>query len=167
MAEVVLRHEAAALGLAGRLEIDSAGTAAEVGMGLDRRARHALEQRGYAPHRHRARQFEAAWLAERELVIALDRGHLRWLRSRAPGAGDTERVHLLLSYANRPPHPGTGGLSGPERGETTDAGRSLDIPDPYFGDERQFESCLDLVQAGCAALLIELATELGSRSDTP
>ena len=42
MAEVVLRHEASAIGLAGRLAIDSAGTAADVGFEIDRRAHQGI-----------------------------------------------------------------------------------------------------------------------------
>ena len=56
-------------------------------------------------------------------------------------------VRLLLSYP-------TGRAS---------QGGSLEIPDPWYGDEAEFESCLDLVQAGCAALLGELAAELATR----
>jgi len=144
MAEVVLRHEASVLGLADRLEVDSAGTAADVGFDIDRRAQRALERRGYTPHRHRARQFEASWFPERELVVALDRGHMKRLRSSAPGPEYAERVRLLLSYPTDRAH--TGG--------------TLDVPDPYFGNDREFESCLDLVQAGCTALMTALATEL-------
>ncbi len=130
------------MGVAQGLEIDSAGTAADVGFDIDRRARRVLERRGYETDHHRARQFEPSWLSERDLVIALDGGHLSYLRSRAPKPADAERVRLLLSFpAGR-------------------ARRSLDIPDPYFGDEEGFESCLDLVQEGCAGLLSELESEL-------
>jgi protein-tyrosine phosphatase len=161
MAEVVLAHEAAVLGLAEQLAIDSAGTAAEVGMDIDRRARNALERRGYEPHRHLARQFDATWLAQREIVIALDRGHVRWLRSRARAPEETERVRLLLAYAKGP-----GRRPRPHPVDLASAGALLDVPDPYFGGEGVFESCLDLVQAGCAGLLSELAAELapGPRS---
>ncbi len=144
MAEVVLRQEASLLGIAPRLEIDSAGTAADVGFDIDRRARRVLERRGYEHDHHRARQFEISWFAERDLVIALDSGHLRYLRSRAPKAADAERVRLLLSF---PTHRNRGGAS-------------LDIADPYFGGDQEFESCLDLVQEGCAGLLNELEPEL-------
>lgn len=146
MAEVVLRHEASTLGLAEHLEVDSAGTAADVGFDIDRRARMALELRGYRPARHRGRQFEPAWLLERDLVVAMERSHVRWLENRAPKIGRTAAVRLLLSYPT-----GRGGH-----------GNSLEIPDPWCGDEAEFESCLDLVQVGCVALLSELAPELSA-----
>jgi len=143
MAEVVLRHEASALGVAENLQVDSAGTAADVGFGIDRRARRVLKRRGYEPDHHRARQFEISWFSERELVVALDSGHFRYLRSRTKKPADAERVRLLLSFP-------TGARDGVP----------LDIADPYFGDDQAFESCLDLVQEGCAGLLSELESEL-------
>lgn len=144
MAEVVLRHDSVAMGLGDLLLVDSAGTAADIGFDIDRRARRALERRGYGPVRHRARQFQPGWLGERDLVVAMDRGHLRWLGNRAPKNGPSAPVRLLLSYP------------------TAQSGRgdSLEIDDPWYGDEEEFESCLDLVQAGCAALLGELAPHL-------
>jgi protein-tyrosine phosphatase len=144
MAEVVLRHEASAMGLAGQLAVDSAGIAADVGFDIDRRARRALERRGYGPVSHRGRQLEPTWLDERDLVVVMEKSHLRWLVKRAPKSADTARVRLLLSYPTR----------------RAGHGDSLEIPDPFFGGEAEFESCLDLVQTGCAALLGELAVEL-------
>jgi protein-tyrosine phosphatase len=32
------------------------------------------------------------------------------------------------------------------------AGGAVDIPDPYYGDDAEFEACLDLVVAGCRGL---------------
>jgi len=147
MAEVVLRHEASAIGLGGRLSVDSAGTSADVGFDIDRRALRALGRRGYGPVRHRARQFEPAWLKERDLVVAMEKSHLRWLEKRASKTAPGAKVRLLLSYP-------TG---------RAELGEPVEIPDPYLGDEADFESCLDLVQAGCAALLGELAAELAEK----
>jgi protein-tyrosine phosphatase len=144
MAEVVLNHEVSALGLAGQIVVDSAGTAAEVGWEIDRRARRALERRGYKPLDHRARQFEPAWLNQRDLVIAMERRHVRWLESHAPTPAYTASVRLLLSFPTGQEEPGN----------------CPEIADPYLGGESDFESCLDLVQAGCAALLGELVSEL-------
>ena len=146
MAEVVFWHKAAAQGLAERFAIDSAGTAAEVGSGIDRRARKALEASGYRARQHRARQFEPAWLDERDLVVVMARGHQRWMERHAPRSEYRAGVRLLLSYVP--------GLARP--------GDSREIPDPWYGDEREFESCLDLITAGCESLLDELAGGLSA-----
>ena len=29
------------------------------------------------------------------------------------------------------------------------AGGAVDVPDPYYGDDADFETCLDMVEAGC------------------
>ena len=147
MAEVVFSRKAAARGLAGRLAVDSAGTAAEVGFGIDRRAREVLEAHGYQPGEHRARQFDPAWLEELDLVIVMARGHERWIDNHAPRRGNRAVVRLLLSHLPGPAKPGA----------------SQEIPDPWYGDEREFGSCLRLIEAGCGALLDELARELPER----
>ena len=146
MAEVVLRHQAGLFGMGALLAIDSAGTAADVGYGMDRRARDTLSRRGYDPGTHLGRQFEPAWLDERDLVVALDTVHLQWLNNHAPKGSFTARVQLLMSFA----------------GEWVQSGNPLGVPDPYFGDEQDFESCLDLVEIGCEALLSELSVELAA-----
>ena len=33
---------------------------------------------------------------------------------------------------------------------------AVDVPDPYYGDDDEFESCLDLVEAGCRGLALDL-----------
>jgi len=144
MAETILCREASARGLAAQLEVDSAGIGAVVGFDMDRRARQALERRGYRPVNHVARQFEPAWLNERDLVVAMDRHHLRWLQRHGPAGPQRARVRLLLSY-----------LPDAKLGDTPE------VPDPYYGVEKDFESCLDLIQAGCLALLDELGPALG------
>ena len=37
------------------------------------------------------------------------------------------------------------------------AGGHVDVPDPYYGDDTDFEHCLDLVEAGCRGLVLHLA----------
>jgi protein-tyrosine phosphatase len=146
MAEMVFSEEAAVRGLSAQFSVDSAGTAAEVGSGIDRRARRALEKAGYHPREHRARQFEPAWLDERDLVVVMSRGHQRWMERHLARRASRARVGLLLSYLAGPAAPGG----------------SLEIPDPWYGDEREFESCLALIRAGTDGLLDELTSELST-----
>jgi len=147
MAEIVLRQKALLLGLGEELVVDSAGIAAEVGSNIDRRARNALERRDYATPAHRARQFESSWLNQRDLVVAMDRGHLNWLERRALKQPHPAPLQLLLSYGDA----------------RKKKGDSLEIGDPYFGDEREFDLCLRLIEAGCSGLLTDIAAERGRR----
>ncbi len=149
MADVVLRALATDRALAdgsalgAELDVSSAGTGGwHAGEGMDPRARAALERRGYADHGHRARAFETAWMDDADLVVCMDRGHRQTLASMARArAGDyrhDDRLVMLRSFDGR-------------------AGGDVDVPDPYYGDDADFERCLDLVEAGCRGLVAHLA----------
>ena len=43
------------------------------------------------------------------------------------------------------------------RGFDPRAGGDIDVPDPYYGDDEDFERCLDLIEAGCHGLVDHLA----------
>jgi protein-tyrosine phosphatase len=132
-AEGVFRHVVAAAGLSGRFHIDSAGTHGyHIGEPPDSRAVALARTRGYDLSGLRARQITAADYADFDLLLAMDRGHLKILRRQAP-PHEVERARLFLSYA-------------PDCG--TD-----DVPDPYYGDERDFVQALDLIELGSRALL--------------
>ncbi|WP_350280173.1 low molecular weight protein-tyrosine-phosphatase [Kribbella sp. HUAS MG21] len=74
MGEVVLRAKLAEAGIEG-VEVTSSGTGGwHVGDPMDPRAAAALRRRGYDGSAHRARRYERSW--ERDLVLAMDSGHL-------------------------------------------------------------------------------------------
>jgi protein-tyrosine phosphatase len=144
MAESVFRSYLERTGLAGRVEVDSAGTGGwHVGQDADRRTVTVLRGRGYGCD-HAARQFDPAWFRSRDLVIALDRGHLRTLRRLAPDQHTAARVRLLRSF---------------DPAAASGAG-DLDVPDPYYGSAADFTACLELIEAACAGLLDHVAAEL-------
>ncbi len=144
MADVVLRTMARATpladgtDLADHLEVSSAGTGGwHAGEPMDPRARAALERRGYVDHGHRAQKFDVRSFETTDLLVCLDRGHQQTLLSLGRGqAGDDRydgRLVMLRSFDPR-------------------AGGAVDVPDPYYGDDAEFEACLDLVVAGCRGL---------------
>ena len=127
-AEAVLRHQAKEAGI--ELLVESAGIGRwHVGCPPDQRAQHHAKGRGYDLSRQRARQVEPFDFERFDLIVAMDRGHLRELQSMAPPQR-RERIRLLV----------------PER----------DVPDPYYGGPEGFERVLDLVEAACRDLLQEL-----------
>ena len=131
MAEVVLRAQLAKSGLDHRVHVDSAGTGDwHVGDQMDRKARSALKSNGYDGESHRARQFRPSWLAERDLILAMDTSNLRDLRALAPGEAD--RIRLFGEI---------GGLHG------------VDVPDPYYGDQADFAAVLALLETGMSHLI--------------
>lgn len=132
-AEGVFRHRAAAAGLAASVETGSAGLAGyHVGEPPDRRSVAAARARGYRIDDLRARKVRPTDFQAYDLILAMDRGHYEELRRLAP-PDLRDRVRLFLSYA-------------PETGR-------LDVPDPYYGDQADFGTVLDLVEAGAAGLL--------------
>ncbi len=145
IAEVVMRRLADEAGLSGVVEVDSAGTGDwHVGGPADRRAVTALRDGGYDGRAHRARVFEPGWLDDRDLVLALDRGHLRELRALARTGAQRDRVRLLRSFDPAAPD-------------------GAEVADPYFGDARDFADVLDQVERACRGLLDAVARALPDR----
>ena len=99
---------------------------------------------GYDGDAHRARQFDAEWFAERDLVLALDRGHARTLRAWARDEEQREKVRLLRSFE-------------PE----SDPGAELDVRDPYYDGEEAFLEVLHQVEVACAGVLDHVRAQRG------
>lgn len=144
IAEVVFRTLLERAGLAGDVVVDSAGTGDwHVGERADLRALNVLAEAGYDGVAHRARQFDPGWFAERDLVVALDRGHARALRSWAPDDEARDKVRLLRSFDAR------------VGGEV-----DLDVADPYYDGPAEFDAVLRQVEAACEGLLEHVRREL-------
>ena len=146
-AEVVLRAQLRAAGIEG-VVVDSAGTGDwHAGDDMDARARLTLDAAGYEVEIHSAKQFTRADFAERELVVALDDGHLLHLADLANDADDPEAalssLALLRSYD-----------------PAAVAAGELDVPDPYYGDAGGFEEVLRQVERACAGLLAQLPSAM-------
>jgi len=135
-AEGVMTAKLVAAGLADRVTCDSAGTHAfHVGNPPDPRAlRHALD-RGYDLSALRARKVDAVDFERFDLLLAMDHGHRSLLQRQAP-AGTRAKIALFLDFARH-----------------LDA---RDVPDPYYGDETDYEYALDLIEAGTEGLLLAL-----------
>jgi protein-tyrosine phosphatase len=120
------------------VDVDSAGTGGwHAGEDMDPRSRATLVANGYTPPRHIARQFVAADFAERDLVIALDSGHHRYLTELARDADDpdTARARIVML-----------------RGYDATA-EALDVGDPYYGGADGFTEVLRQIERGCVGLL--------------
>jgi protein-tyrosine phosphatase len=145
-AEVVFRQLAVDAGRAEQFVVDSAGTGDwHAGDEMDRRSRATLAAAGYRPGRHAAKQFGPSDFADRDVVVALDRGHQRALLALAELADDPAaaraKVVLLRSY-----DPGLG------PSDLDD----LDVPDPYYGGADGFGTVLGQIARSSAGLLRSL-----------
>lgn len=134
LAEAIFRHQAEQAGHGARFEVDSAGTHAyHEGEAADPRARKLGRKRGVAVTSI-AREVEARDFERFDLVLAMDRGHLRHMRGRCP-ARLHGRIRLMREFGDPP-----GG----------------DVPDPYYSGEQAFEEVFDILESCCRRLLAEL-----------
>lgn len=138
-AEGVFRQRLHETGLDGRVTVDSAGTAAwHVGKGPDPRTCRAALRRGYDLSPLRARQVAAEDYRRFDLMLAMDHDNLLRLKEFRPDGARAELDLFLGRY----------GL-----------GRGV-VPDPYRGGAEGFEQVLDLIEAGCDALISEIKGRL-------
>jgi protein-tyrosine phosphatase len=143
MAEVVLRARLAAAGLDGQVKVDSAGTGDwHVGDPMHKGSRAQLAARGYDGSAHRARQYDPSWLAERDLILAMDASNLANLRRITRGDAE-HRIRLFGDAA---------GLGG------------ADVPDPYGGNATEFGRVLDILESGTTRLVGQLRTMLETQA---
>jgi protein-tyrosine phosphatase len=139
MAEVVLRDQLGKADLAGAVVVDSAGTGDwHIGARMHAGSRSQLASNGYDGEAHRARQFDPSWLAERDLILAMDAANLRDLRAMADPA-DQDRIRLFGEIA---------GLGG------------QDVPDPYYGTGADFAAVLALLETGMSRLAAQLREQI-------
>lgn len=138
-AEAVLRHLAENDGLAGRLEIDSAGTGEwHIGRPPDPRACDAAARRGYDLSALRGRQVTRDDFARFDYVLAMDDENVRTLRRLCP-AEHAYKVRLFTEFSS----------SGADS-----------VPDPYGGELHGFEIVLDLVEDSARGLMRHLKRQL-------
>jgi protein-tyrosine phosphatase len=121
------------------VEVESAGVGDwHVGHGPDERAMEAARRRGIVLE-GRARQVRPRDFEDFDLILAMDRQNLRDLRELAPDDAARAKVRLLREF-----DPDSAGAP------------DLDVPDPYYGGPRGFETVLDQVEAACRGLLAEV-----------
>ena len=117
-----------------QIEVDSAGTHDyHVGEAPDRRAIAHAKKRGYDISALRARQVAPEDFERFDLLLAMDRGHLKILERMCPA----DQRHKLRLFA---------------------AGQ--EVPDPYYGGPEHFEQALDLIEKAAKDLLEELRAYL-------
>ena len=132
-AEGVFAHWLSARNLESIVRVDSAGTHGyHVGAPPDVRTQAAAARRGYDLRRLRARAVCDADFERFDLILAMDRANLSWLKARCPDHHH-QKLKLFLDFA-------------PNTGVT-------EVPDPYYGGEDGFEHVLDLIEDAAQGLL--------------
>jgi protein-tyrosine phosphatase len=149
MAEVVAQHFVAAdSSLHGRVDVTSAGTANwHVGSPMDQRARDALRRAGFHGDGSPAAFADRTYLDRQDLVIGMTREHVHEVKKRL-----SNRYTDVLLMRN-----------------VIEPGLDLDLFDPYYGDDAEFDDCLETVRTAGQRLTTEFQRRLdaGSSEDEP
>ncbi|HEX2401556.1 MAG TPA: low molecular weight protein-tyrosine-phosphatase [Mycobacterium sp.] len=141
MAEKMFTHQIKERGLADAVRVSSAGTGGwHAGDPADQRASHVLREHGY-PTGHCAAQIDDEHLAA-DLVVALGRNHVRMLREL--GVPPT-KIRMLRSFDPR------------------SAAHALDVEDPYYGTQDDFEDVFGVIEASLPGLHDWVDEQLASR----
>lgn len=138
MAEVIIRDKIEAAGLAGEVEVTSAGMGGwHVGQGADKRALEELRKAGYDGATHIASQIGPEDLAA-DLIVALDTGH----RSELIASGaDAEKVVLLRDFDPA-------------------AGEDASVADPYYGGMEGFRTTREQIEAAAPGIVEWVRSQL-------
>ena len=129
--------------LAPRVRISSAGTARwHVGSPMDSRARAALDRAGLLEAGSLGAYADTDYLNGQDLVIAMSREHVREARERL-----TNRGTEVILYRN-----------------LLEPGLNLDVADPYYGSDQDFDECLEILRRGGPRLAEEFRRRLSANA---
>ena len=136
-ADVVLEAKLAEAGLGERVRVASCGLGDwHVDEPMDARAARHLRAAGYDPDRHRARQVGPDWLADHDVLLAMDAGHVAGLADLGEGP--------VLLFRDFDP-----------------VGTGEDVPDPYYGGDDEFAEVLRMIERTCDRLVPAIERAMG------
>lgn len=128
-----------AAGMAGKIQCDSAGTAAyHSGERADSRMRQAASKRGYTLTSI-ARQFTPRDFQEFDLILAMDESNYSDILRQDKSGEYHGKVRKMTDFASND------GLH--------------HVPDPYYGGRSGFDNVLDILEDSCQGLLEHLKHE--------
>ncbi len=135
-AEAIATQKIAQRGKTDVIQCDSAGTGDwHIGHAPDPRAQAAGAKRGYDLSSLCARQLTAADFEQFDHILVMDSHNLQDAKALQPDDGRANLQRLLDYLPDQP---------------------IRDVPDPYYGGDKGFETVLDLLEAAIDNLLDEL-----------
>lgn len=142
LAEGVFRHQVEAAGLSHRFQVDSAGTSSyHAGEAPDPGSVRVARQHGVDISGQRSRQFVRQDLERFDVIVAMDRSnHRNILRLVEDIETVRGRLWLMRNFEE----------------EVDGSGLDEDVPDPWGGGPRGFETVYEIVERSCANLLRHL-----------
>ena len=128
-------------GLQQQVIVDSAGTGDwHIGAAPDHRSRSFALGRGYDLSSLRARQIGQSDFLQFDYILAMDNSNLTNLHRLAP-AGYAGHLGLFLEFHPEAP--------------------MIEVPDPYYGGDKDFNIVLDLIEAASSGLLAHVRRNHG------
>jgi protein-tyrosine phosphatase len=135
VAEGVLKHLSTKKNLA--LDIDSAGTAGyHIGEQPDKRSIKNAKKNGVDISKLKARKFSKADFDEFDRIFVMDESNYKNVISISSEKHHHRKVDFLLNQLT--------------------PGKNLPVPDPYYGNEKEFEDVFQLIYKACDKLTDEL-----------
>lgn len=136
-AEGIMKAKLEDLGLKYDYYIDSAGIGSwHAGQLPDYRMRECGNRHGYV-FNSRARQVKSSDFDDFDYVIGMDNENMHDLKSLARTEEHRRKVHCMASFMKNHPAYKT-------------------IPDPYYGDTKDFELAVELIEDACEGLIRHL-----------
>lgn len=135
-AEAYFRHAIREQGLEAEFHHDGAGVDSHhIGHPPDVRSQAVLKATGIDMSDLRARNVRPEDFYDFDLILAMDKSHMRALERMRP-ADATAEIALYLPYAT--------------------GGGDAEVPDPYYGEERDFLHVLELLRDANTRLVAKL-----------
>lgn len=139
--EALVKNE----GLQDHIIISSAGVGSwHVGNPPDSRMQQTARKHGIQLN-SRARQFQASDFKRMDLVLAMDHSNLDALQQMRPASELQDKLFLFRFFD--PENKG-----------------DLEVPDPYYGGNKGFETVFQMVERTCPAVLERLKTKLAKKA---
>ena len=139
--EAVMRHIVESEGLADQIECDSAGTISyHTGEPPDHRMHAAAQNRGVITG-GQARQINQADYNDFDLILTMDEDNYQNVLNKAPGGDYSAEIKRFCDFVTE--------------------SNAKEVPDPYYGGAKGFDTVLDVVEDGCASLLENIRGQIG------
>jgi protein-tyrosine phosphatase len=97
------------------------------------------ERHGYT-FDHRARQFSSKDFARFDLIAVMDQENYYDVARQASSQADLDKIIRMSDYLRHHPNQKT-------------------VPDPYYGDTRDFEFAIELLEDACEGLLLSISND--------
>jgi protein-tyrosine phosphatase len=139
LAEGIFRQKTIDQGVNHLFYVDSAGTASyHIGALPDKRSREVAAKNGFELT-HKARAFSETDFNSFHYIVAMDKNNLNNIKRLMPD--ETESKVLLMRHFDMMAKDG-------------------EVPDPYYGDMKDFEHVYDILNRSCDVMLGHLMDEL-------